>query len=1177
MKRFLVAALKILLLILLFVAAAVGSYALVNYMAWPWWAGACLFGGLIGLATSVLFLRKWLLRRRERRFVKRIIDQDETAIAAAPAHERQRLRDLQERWKEAVELLRASELRKRGNPLYVLPWYMVFGESDSGKTTAITNSRLTSILTDVGPMPGVSATKNCDWWFFEEAIILDTAGRYAIPLDESQDKEEWEHFLTLLVKYRKREPLNGLIITVLADQLLAGNIDALTEYGRGIRRRVDTLMRVLGARFPVYVLVTKLDLVFGMKGLIEVLPEEALSQAMGLVNEATCSDPEAFVDKTVLSVTERLRELRLLLLDSASRFDPAFLLFSDELGRLAPGLKAFSKAVFEDNSYQESPLLRGIFFSSGEQKGELHSEFLSGLASLGGIKRRLPDTNRGVFLHDFFSKVLPRDRNLFTPIMEYLRWKLLTRNLGMASWLLGLFFVCGLLSLSYLGNLRAMNDLFDAFPKKPAYSANVDERVVEMASFRQRITHLDELNSNWWVPRMGLDISLEAQEKVQALYCEQFKRVLLEPFDAQLHRAIGKLDTKPAEQLTSDYIALLVWRIDLIKSQRAGGTFKTLSARQMPAGNILAEVVPGFNQDLMGYFGQNYIAYLLWNNDKESLREQQLLLEAGLGKVLSLKGNDFNWLVDWANQNPAVHPVTYRDFWGGPPLPLGDDVYIPPAYTTAGREVLKNFLTELRNAMKDTTEFDKQEKRFWAWYADSFYTAWYEFADHFREGEGQLLTMTDHRDMAARMSTVDNPYYSLLTRMQTEFAPLKDFATPPDWVGQVAYFNAILAQYKASKSKGVAEISERAEDALRKTMAELGGTLAVSIEKRIEAANKLDSLMAVLANMGHFADTQKDAFKSATALYPGGGGSSGGSDAAGAANAAGAASPAGGKPGSKSPVDEAAQAISTLKSLMGIKGRGEGLFWDMVSGPLRYIVYVITMEASCELQELWEGRVMAEVAHVPSDKRREKLFGKSGLVNAFTSGPAKPFLRRDAKGWHGQSWFGIPFPFLDDFFTFLNEGARGSQQLQPEYKVTMSTVPTTVNVGASEEPYATRLEVECGSEQQVLNNFNYSESKVFTWKPEECGATTLTIEFPGLKLARIYDGKFGFAKFLDDFRQGAKTFTLQDFPEQRRGLAGLGVRSITVGYTFKGATPVLGVLDIEPINLPESITDCWQQ
>lgn len=618
-----------------------------------------------------------------------------------------------------------------------------------------------------------------------------------------QDREEWERFLTLLLKFRKKEPLNGLIVTLPADRLLSGDEDSLARYGRSLRRRIDELMRVLGVRFPVYVLITKVDLVFGFKGLAEVLPDSVHSQAMGLVNETLVTDPEEFVDNTIRSVTERLRELRLLMLDSQSRFDPAFLIFSDELERLRPRIKAFAIGAFEHNPYQELPLFRGMFFSSGEQTGELNSEFLSGLSSLEGVEKKLPGTRKGLFLHDFFSKVLPRDRNLFTPILEFLKWKLLSRNLGMTVWLSALFIVCGMFSLSYMFNQRAMDELFTAFPKKPVYSKMVDEQVVEMESFREKIQKLKELNSNWLIPRLGLNVSNVAQRKVEDIYCDDFKSVLLEPMDEQLNAAIGKMGTNSPEQLTSDFVTLLAWRIDMLENRLGGSGGVPDVALQHPSGRALAEAVKGFDPDLIKYFSSLYDAYLKWTDDSEALYEQKLLLQASLGKIFALKGRDFKWLVDWVNSNPEVQPVTLSTFWGGPDLHFENEMTIEPAYTQEGLKILHSFISEIKSAMQETGEFDQREKAFWSWYAQQYYKDWFNFAQHFMEGERQLLTKNDYRDMATRMSLPDNPYFKLLSQMKDEFRPLKDIGPPPNWVNQLFYFNIVLSQYEVLKAKGL--------------------------------------------------------------------------------------------------------------------------------------------------------------------------------------------------------------------------------------------------------------------------------------------------------------------------------------------------------------------------------------
>jgi len=346
---------------------------------WPWWAGVAILAGIFGVWMGILFLKSYLFRRREKRFVRQIIEQDDSTIDGAPVHERQHLRDLQTRWQESIELLRGSYLKKKGNPLYVLPWYLVIGESGAGKTTAIKSSRLTSPLTEVTSTPGISSTRNCDWWFFEEAIMLDTAGRYTIPVDEGPDRAEWEKFLTLLAKYRKKEPLNGLIVVISADKVIRADDASLVEEGQGIRKRIDALMRILGARFPVYLMVTKLDLIYGMVEFSSLLPDGAINQAMGHLNEKLTDDCEEFLDEAVDVVSERLKDVRFELITMERPINPGMLVFPDEFARLKPGLSAFVTGAFKESTYQETPLLRGVFFSSGYQDGTPHPAFYQDL------------------------------------------------------------------------------------------------------------------------------------------------------------------------------------------------------------------------------------------------------------------------------------------------------------------------------------------------------------------------------------------------------------------------------------------------------------------------------------------------------------------------------------------------------------------------------------------------------------------------------------------------------------------------------------------------------------------------------------------------------------------------------------------------------------------------------
>src|ERR1700687_113794 len=129
---------------------------------------------------------------------------------------------LRERFEEAAALLKKG--RRGGQSLYDLPWYVIIGAAGSGKTTALINSgRHMPLAQRFGKegLGGVGGTRNCDWWFTDEAVFLDTAGRYTTQdSDAASDSEGWKEFLALLSKYRKRRPVNGIVLTISTHDLM---------------------------------------------------------------------------------------------------------------------------------------------------------------------------------------------------------------------------------------------------------------------------------------------------------------------------------------------------------------------------------------------------------------------------------------------------------------------------------------------------------------------------------------------------------------------------------------------------------------------------------------------------------------------------------------------------------------------------------------------------------------------------------------------------------------------------------------------------------------------------------------------------------------------------------------------------------------------------------------------
>ena len=1161
MKSLIGKILKVLLVVTLAALAILLIFGIVLALNWPWWVGFFILLGLVGIGIGVFFVRKILLRRREQQFVGEIVAQDELRVKAMAGKEREELHQLQERWKEAMDALRRSHLRKKGNPLYVLPWYLVFGESGSGKTTAIQSARLSSPFAEVNRASGISGTRNCDWWFFEQAILLDTAGRYAIPVDEGRDKDEWQHFLRLLTKYRKREPLNGLIVCVPADKILQGGKETLQEDGRIIRRRCDELMRVLGAKFPVFVLVTKCDLVQGMTQFCDQLPEKRLEQAMGAINQTLSPDVAAFTKNTVASISERLRDLRLLLLHrtKAQALDPALLLFPEEFEKLEPGLTAFANGAFEQNPYQETPLLRGLFFSSGRQEGTPYSHFLKAL-DLITEKDTLPGTSRGLFLHDLFARILPRDRGLFAPTMRALEWSRLTRNLGLASYVAIVVAICGLLSFSFVKNLRTLREVANEFAKPPVLQGRILDDVLTMGRFQQAILRVNERNSNWWVPRFGLKESLKLEEALKDKYCNQFRSGFLASFDDQLARTMGTFSASTPPEVIGQHVVHLVRRINLLKARLEGQGLDGLSAKPQPAYEpIVAQADRAVAADVKDLFGKLYLYYLAWRSDTNQVNKELVDLQRYLTFIVTSKSPSLYWVVAWTNGQEGLSPFTLARFWEGSG-PVAEPNPVAPAFSREGKARIDAVLQELDAALPEPGPpmIAKQKAEFLAWYRKSYFQAWHDFAVSFPKGVGRLANRDEWKQMAGKMAAGEAPYLALLATMVEELEPLGGEGEPPPWLTPLYQFEDIREQaaaQAAGKDLGAfAKVTQTGKEIVSKVARvkrQLDKVPGLSADAQLAAVKAYQDYQKALAELTPVATSRKLAYQMAAQVF--------GEEA----------------PGSKSPFYIGQGAVLKIKGLMRGGPAVEEVLGKLITGPVDFLWTFVCREAACQLQGQWEQEVVAEVQGAPNWQR--VVLGQDGLAWKYLKGPAGPFVGRDLKrGFYAKDALGGRIAFDPSFFAFLQKGATTAQAAQASYQVKIEGRPTGANPGA-QLPSLTSLELQCGTEIQNLQNRNYPVMKNFTWSPDNCGDVVFKIEVGGVTLTKRYPGAQGFPEFLQDFRHGKRIFQSREFPDQQAALKRLGVEYIEVTYQFSGQERALGALGAGAARLPRAIVTCWDR
>jgi type VI secretion system protein ImpL len=316
----------------------------------------------------------------------------------------QELALLRKRFEEALAALRAARFRTpEGERRTVarLPWYMFIGAPGSGKTTALLNAGLRFPLGDPRAgehaLQGVGGTRNCDWWFTEEAVLVDTAGRYTTQQSDRQaDSAAWLGFLDLLKRYRAREPLNGVIVTLSIGDLVHWTDEELARYARHVRERLAELDTRLGVRLPIYLMVTKADLLAGFNEFFSEFDAAQRAQVWGTTFDPTeqgrgiverFNEEFARLERRLYALLPaRLHETRdLQKRASIYRFPQQFRVTGPLIGRFLD--VAFGSA---------SPFVRGVYFSSGTQEGSPIDRVLGTLARSFNLERKVqPPANGG--------------------------------------------------------------------------------------------------------------------------------------------------------------------------------------------------------------------------------------------------------------------------------------------------------------------------------------------------------------------------------------------------------------------------------------------------------------------------------------------------------------------------------------------------------------------------------------------------------------------------------------------------------------------------------------------------------------------------------------------------------------------------------------------------------------
>ncbi|AXF03905.1 type VI secretion system membrane subunit TssM [Paraburkholderia hospita] len=470
---------------------------------------------------------------------------------------------LKQRFDEAMTILRKARVKGRFGSQYVyqLPWYMFVGAPGTGKTTALLHSGLKFPLAErLGKQAvgGVGGTRNCDWWFTDDAVLLDTAGRFTTQDSFAEaDQAAWGGFLQLLRKYRPRRPLNGVIVALSVQDLLQLSDTQRAVQAGAVRERLKELYTRLGMRFPVYVVVTKCDLLAGFAEFFDDLGRDEREQVWGVTfpyvaqggpDEALASFPGEFA---ALEKQLQARVLHRMQQETDTRRRALVYGFPQQFAGLENMLTGFLQETFSTSRFDEAALLRGVYFTSGTQEGRPIDRVMSAVASALGLQRQvvLPDPASG---RAYFITRLMRDVIFQEAGLAGTNPKLERRRTWLQRIALGLIGIAVLLALVLF---------FVSYQRNRAYIANVEQHVTELQKLAQNTRagddpllllpllnaardlpggYADRNRSVPWLSRLGLyqgdKLGLEAQASYRRLLKQTLLPLVVHRMEDELRR-----------------------------------------------------------------------------------------------------------------------------------------------------------------------------------------------------------------------------------------------------------------------------------------------------------------------------------------------------------------------------------------------------------------------------------------------------------------------------------------------------------------------------------------------------------------------------------------------------------------------------------------------------------------
>ncbi len=366
----------------------------------------------LGVVLLLVLIWGWALSRKLRKVNLAKADEQRQEEDPVLVYERRQQRLLD----RSLAALKANLPGRHS--IYRLPWYLVMGLEDAGKTSLIQRSGQTYTLTNVTRQARTEKNPlGFEWWVGDHGVLIDPDGELLSQGKTGGGGPElsnrlWQHFIQWLEKNRSRRPLNGVVLAIDLAQLSTSNEQQRRERSLLLRTRLRELMEQLGSRLPVYIQFTKLDLLHGFAPFFSTLSRSERQQPFGFTFSLdSLQDPDDWLNqfdseygKLVTRLNARIPERLAATRDSEER--AALYSFTRQLAGLRPILSAHLTELLAADAFSTPALVRGTYFTSVYQEGVPEDAFVAAAAASYGLAGPTQPAQRAGQSVNYFTEQL---------------------------------------------------------------------------------------------------------------------------------------------------------------------------------------------------------------------------------------------------------------------------------------------------------------------------------------------------------------------------------------------------------------------------------------------------------------------------------------------------------------------------------------------------------------------------------------------------------------------------------------------------------------------------------------------------------------------------------------------------------------------------------------------------